>query len=67
LAPGPDTGFDREQAHRFFVAGGGDPAEFEGHWARELANRNCYLDAIREQRFHCAGGVLMYLVSGRKD
>ena len=59
--------FDREQAHRFFVAGGGDPAEFEGHWARELANRSRYLDAVREQRFHCAGGVLMYLVSGRKD
>jgi len=59
--------FDREQAVEFFVAGGGDPDEFDGHWARELANRNQYLTAIREQRFHCAGGVLMYLVSGRKN
>jgi len=59
--------FDREQAHKFFVAGGGDPAEFDGHWTRELTNRSQYLSAIHEQRFHCAGGVLMYLVSGRKN
>ena len=60
------TDFSRDQAQRFFIAGGGEPAEFDGHWSREVANRDQYLSAIREQNYHCAGGVLMYLVSGRK-
>ncbi|MFO7550209.1 MAG: methyltransferase domain-containing protein [Haliea sp.] len=58
--------FSKAQAQQFFIAGGGDPAAFESHWSQELASRDSYLNAIREQDYHCAGGALMYLVSGRK-
>jgi hypothetical protein len=60
------TDFSRDQAQQFFIAGGGEASEFDGHWSRELANRDRYRSAVRERRYHCAGGVLMYLVSGRK-
>ncbi len=59
--------FSRDQARGLFIAGGGDPAEFEAHWAMEVAGRSNYRKAIRESTYHCAGGVLMYLVSGRKS
>jgi SAM-dependent methyltransferase len=60
------TDFSRDQAQQFFIAGGGEVSEFDGHWSRELANRDRYRSAVRERRYHCAGGVLMYLVSARK-
>jgi hypothetical protein len=60
------TDFSRGQARQLFIAGGGEASEFDGHWLRELANRDRYRNAVRECRYHCAGGVLMYLVSGRK-
>ena len=60
------TDFSKDQAQQFFIAGGGEASEFDGHWSRELANRDRYRNAVREHRYHCAGGVLMYLVAGRK-
>jgi hypothetical protein len=58
--------FSRDQAHKLFIAGGGNPAEFDYHWLREIDNRERYLKSVKNGTYHCAGGVLMYLVSGRK-
>ena len=58
--------FSREEAHELFTAGGGAAGDFDVHWRRELARRERTLDQLRTRRFDCAGGVLMYLVSGRK-
>lgn len=58
--------FSREEALELFTSGGGDAAAFDVHWRRELARRERTLEQLRTRRFDCAGGVLMYLVSGRK-
>ena len=58
--------FSKAQAQQFFIAGGGSPSAFEKHWSAEVAGRDDYLRAVGEQSYHCAGGALMYLVSGRK-
>jgi len=58
--------FAREEVKRNYLAGGGSDAEFEGHWAREIADRQKYHDAISKRQYDCAGGTLMYLVSGSK-
>lgn len=58
--------FSSDQAHKLYMAGGGDPAEFDRHWSQVLRNRALYFNAVRDGTFHGAGGVLMYLVSGRK-
>jgi ubiquinone/menaquinone biosynthesis C-methylase UbiE len=56
----------RERARRWFLAGGGEPAEFEALWAllRDVDARERAL--IQAGRFARAGGRLMYLVSARK-
>jgi SAM-dependent methyltransferase len=58
--------FSRDEALELFTAGGGDAGAFEVHWQRELGRRARTLGQLRTRRFDCAGGVLMYLVSGRK-
>lgn len=58
--------FSRSEALRLFTAGGGAAADFDKHWERELASRERYRIAVREERYECGGGVLMYIVSGIK-
>jgi SAM-dependent methyltransferase len=58
--------FSRDENLRLYLAGGGQAEAFDEHWQRELVNRERYLAALRERKFDCAGGVLMYLVSGTK-
>jgi ubiquinone/menaquinone biosynthesis C-methylase UbiE len=58
--------FSRDHSHKLYIAGGGDPVDFDLHWSRVLANQERYIKAVRNGTYHCAGGGLMYLVSGRK-
>ena len=58
--------FAKEEMRQNYLAGGGDPADFEAHWARELAGREKFRVAIRERTYDGGGGMLSYIVSGRK-
>lgn len=58
--------WDREETLRYFVAGGGDPGEFEGLWVAIGARERAVAEAIRAGTYATAGGSLSYVVSGRK-
>lgn len=58
--------FSRDEAQKWYLAGGGAPTEFNAAWARELARRKQYLAAIRDRTYDSGGAPLMYLVSGYK-
>jgi ubiquinone/menaquinone biosynthesis C-methylase UbiE len=58
--------FERDEVRRNYLAGGGNESDFEGHWAREIADRGKFHDAISNRQFDGAGGTLMYLISGSK-
>lgn len=57
---------DRGNAEACFRAGGGPPEEFEALWAAAVADQHQMFDAISAGTFHTAGGIVFYLVSGRK-
>jgi ubiquinone/menaquinone biosynthesis C-methylase UbiE len=60
-------GFDKDVARRYFLAGGGDNESFEHHW--ESNRRPQYeriAQGIKNGTFHSAGGMIFYLISGRK-
>jgi len=57
----------REQTRTYFEAGGGVLSDFDGLWERVVTRSNQRLaHAIREEKFAKAGGVLAYVISGRK-
>ena len=56
----------RDEVRKNYLAGGGSEAEFERQWARGMAQRKAYLDAVNKRTCDYAGGTLMYLVSGTR-
>lgn len=58
--------WDREETLRYFLAGGGDEAEFGRLWDAIGARERAVAVAIRAGTYATAGGSLSYLVSGRK-
>jgi ubiquinone/menaquinone biosynthesis C-methylase UbiE len=63
---GGGWGWSKDEARRYFEAGGGDVAEFDGMWQRRLDEARRLAAAIEDGHFHAAGGDVLYLVSGRK-
>jgi hypothetical protein len=59
-------GWTRDEARRYYLAGGGDPADFDGAWNRRVAESAREAAAVRAGTFHAAGGTLHYLVAGRR-
>src|SRR4051794_9008484 len=59
-------GWTKEEGRRYFEAGGGDPAEFDGMWERRLDEARRLAAGIEEGTYNTAGGDLLYLISGRK-
>jgi SAM-dependent methyltransferase len=59
-------GWTKEEGRRYFEAGGGDPAEFDGMWERRLDESRRLAAAIEEGTYNTAGGDILYLISGRK-
>jgi hypothetical protein len=59
-------GWTREEAWRYYSAGGGSADEFDGAWERRVAENRAQVDAMADGTFHSAGGQILYLVSGRK-
>lgn len=58
--------WSRSDTHRYFLAGGGDPDEFETLWQLAMSLSRAEADALRSGRYHGAGGSICYLVSGTK-
>jgi SAM-dependent methyltransferase len=63
---GGGWGWTKEEARRYFEAGGGDPSVFDGMWERRLDEARRLARAIEDGSYHAAGGDVLYLVSGRK-
>ncbi len=60
------VGWIREDAQRFFIAGGGSASDFDAAWDRRLRARRLDAQALRDSTFHTAGGTILYIVAGRK-
>ncbi|MBA2650406.1 MAG: class I SAM-dependent methyltransferase [Legionella sp.] len=59
--------WSKEETERFYLAGGGTPAEFIEHW-KLIENRGQeYLKAIQNNQYYTSGGIMHYLTSGRKN
>ncbi|MCA9519026.1 MAG: class I SAM-dependent methyltransferase, partial [Myxococcales bacterium] len=56
----------REDTLAFYLAGGGDEAAFEPLWEAAVAAIRRSVAGIDAGTYQTAGGVLMYLVAGRK-
>lgn len=59
-------GIPREEAARYFVAGGGREDEFDPIWSGLLAQQKSEVDSAGRGELHTAGGDIHYLVSGRR-
>jgi SAM-dependent methyltransferase len=59
-------GWTRDEARRYYLAGGGDPADFDGAWQRRVAESAREAEAVEAGTFHAAGGTLHYVVAGRR-
>ncbi|WP_437591208.1 class I SAM-dependent methyltransferase [Sorangium sp. So ce1000] len=60
------AGGTRDQTHAWYLAGGGDPAQFERLWAIAMQEARAWKEAALARTLCGAHGVTFYLVSGRK-
>ena len=58
--------WSREEAKRYFLAGGGRENEFEPRWQRRLEESRETARELAANRLHTAGGGIHYLISGRR-
>lgn len=56
----------RHDARRFFLAGGGDEADFDACWTTAERVMSTLVDGMDAGTYHAARGFVMYLVSGRR-
>jgi hypothetical protein len=59
-------GWDRDDARRYFTAGGGSEEEFEPAWERRLEENRRRASALTAYSLHTAGGNILYAIAGRK-
>jgi SAM-dependent methyltransferase len=57
---------DRADAERYFAAAGGDPGDFARSWERRLEEDRAAAAALEANSLDSAGGVIHYVVAGRK-
>jgi SAM-dependent methyltransferase len=57
-------GWTREEAERYYTAGGGE--NFDAAWERRMAEGRAAAGAVQAGTFHSAGGMLMYVIAGRR-
>ncbi len=57
----------KEEMQELFLAGGGLPPEFKAHWERVLKNKDRIMSGYKNKQLFSAGGLIMYLISGRKE
>jgi hypothetical protein len=58
--------WNREDTHRYFLAGGGREGEFDALWSVAIGSEGKFDKAIAEGTYAGAGGGISYLVAGRK-
>ncbi len=58
--------WSREDAKRYFVAGGGRETEFEQRWQRRLDETRQAAQELAAGRLYTAGGGIHYLISGQR-
>lgn len=58
--------WNREDTLRYFLAGGGEAAKFDGYWVEAMQDGRELVDAYERKAINMASGSLMYLNSGRK-
>ena len=56
----------RENVHRFFIAGGGEEADFDAIWDLAVETQRLISDAIEKGTYNGARVAPMYLVTGTK-
>lgn len=56
----------RDDAERYFVAGGGNASGFDEIWARGLAELDARVAQLDQGVLHTAGGGIHYIVCGRR-
>lgn len=56
----------RSDAERLFVAGGGDPGQFDEHWALAQTVMDRFREGIAAGTYHAARGFVLYLTGARK-
>ena len=54
-----------ERSRRYFVAGGGDPDEFDAEWGQEMRALRTMAAQARDKTLYLSGGRLVYVQSGR--
>ncbi|MGI8902412.1 MAG: class I SAM-dependent methyltransferase [Solirubrobacteraceae bacterium] len=59
-------GWDRADAHRYFLAGGGTGEGFDIAWDRRFQENRLRAQAIQDGSFHTAGGNVLYAIAGTK-
>ena len=59
-------GWSREEAKRFYDAGGGEAAAFDASWQRRLDEARATVASLDDGTFHSAGGSIHYLIAGRR-
>ena len=59
--------WDQVTTRRYFVAGGGSELDFPQRWSMAMSQRRRVADAVRANRYSCAGGGLFYLVWGWRE
>ena len=60
-------GWDREDMHRYFITGGGNPLKFDFYWDLLLDDAKKTIKEIEAGTYHSAGGCVTYLISGIKQ
>lgn len=58
--------WDKEEARKYFLAGGGTEVEFELGWQQRMEENKLAEKALIDESFHTGGGSICYLVSGYK-
>ncbi|PWT79198.1 MAG: hypothetical protein C5B58_14145 [Acidobacteria bacterium] len=56
----------RQNALRFYKAGGGRDADFDNLWSQAMLNQKNILAALESKTYSGSRGVLMYLISAKK-
>jgi SAM-dependent methyltransferase len=59
-------GWSRQETRRYYLAGGGNEAEFGDAWERRVAENRAAVSSIEDGTFLAAGGPILYLVAGRR-
>jgi ubiquinone/menaquinone biosynthesis C-methylase UbiE len=59
-------GWPREEARRYYVAGGGEPSSFDGDYDACLAREAAFVAAIDRGEYCCVEAIVLFIAAGTK-